>query len=107
MANKVTQEEIELINELYCELKVKARVAEAVHRSVGTVSKYIIPNYVPKSQRVQIVLDKEATDCDGFIMKVNDLIVQGCGVPEALLKTCSIDATEKAELEALRKEIFG
>lgn len=107
MANKVTQEEIELINELYCELKVKARVAEAVHRSVGTVSKYIIPNYVPKSQRVQITFDKEANDCGSFIVKINDLIAQGCGVPEALLKTCSIDATEREELEALRKEIFG
>ena len=30
MANKVTDEEIELINELYLELGVKARVAEAV-----------------------------------------------------------------------------
>lgn len=106
MANKVTQEEIELINELYCELKVKARVAEAVGRSVSTVSKYIIPGYVPKSQRIQITFDKEANDCGSFIVKINDLIAQGSGVPEALLKTCSIDATERAELEALRKEIF-
>jgi len=106
VANKVTQEEIELINELYCEFKVKARVAEAVGRSVSTVSKYIIPDYVPKSQRIQITFDKEANDCGGFIMKINDLIAQSCGVPEALLKTCSIDATERAELEALRREIF-
>lgn len=106
MANKVTQEEIELINELYCELKVKARVAEAVGRSVSTVSKYIIPDYVPKSQRIQITFDKEANDCGGFIVKINDLIAQGSSISEALLKTCSIDATERAELEALRKEIF-
>lgn len=106
MANKVTQEEIELINELYCELKVKARVAEAVGRSVSTVSKYIIPDYIPKSQRIQITFDKEANDCGGFIVHINDLLAQNFGISEALLKTCSIDATERAELEALRKEIF-
>lgn len=53
MANKVTDEEIELINELYLELGVKARVAEAVGRSASTVSRYIIPGYVSKKDRVE------------------------------------------------------
>lgn len=54
MANKVTDEEIELINELYLELGVKARVAEAVGRSASTVSRYIIPGYVSKKDRVEV-----------------------------------------------------
>ena len=52
MAKKITDDEIELINELYLELGVKARVAEAVGRSASTVSKYIIPGYVSKKDRV-------------------------------------------------------
>lgn len=54
MANKVTDEEIELINELYLELGVKARVAEAVGRSASTVSRYIIPGYVSKKDRAEV-----------------------------------------------------
>lgn len=53
MAKKITDDEIELINELYLELGVKARVAEAVGRSASTVSKYIIPGYVSKKDRIE------------------------------------------------------
>jgi hypothetical protein len=106
LAVKVTEEEIERINELYCELGVKARVAEIVGRSASTISKYIIPNYVPKAQRIEILFEKDAGDCEQLIMKIQDEIAQMCGVSEAILKNCSIDAAERAELEALRKEIF-
>ena len=103
---RITEEQKELINELYAEIGVKSQVAKIVGCSPASVTKYLIPNYVPKAQRIQITFDKKANDCGGFIMKINDLIAQGYGVPKALLKTCSIDATEKAELEVLRKEIF-
>lgn len=53
MARKITDEDIEKINELYYELKVKTQVAKIVGCSAATVSKYIIPNYIPKSQRVE------------------------------------------------------
>lgn len=52
MAKKITDEEIEQINELYLELGVKTRVAAIVGRSASTVSKYIIPGYVSKKDRV-------------------------------------------------------
>ena len=45
---KITDEVIEQINELYCELKVKSHVAKALGISASTVSKYIVPNYVCK-----------------------------------------------------------
>ena len=49
---KITDEVIEQINELYCELKVKSHVAKALGISASTVSKYIVPNYVRKADRV-------------------------------------------------------
>lgn len=93
MANKVTQEEIELINELYCELKVKARVAEAVGRSVSTVSKYIIPDYVPKADRVKIVFEGEPIGCEEMIKNFS-------------IGIFSLSEEERADLETLKKEIF-
>ena len=106
MAVKVTEEEIERINELYCELGVKARVAEIVGRSASTISRYIIPNYVPKAQRIEILFEKEAGNCEQLIMKIRDEIAQMCGVSEAILKNCSMDADEKEELQKLKEEIF-
>lgn len=53
MAKKITDEDIEQINELYCEIGVKSQVAKILGRSAATVSKYIIPGYVPKNQRVE------------------------------------------------------
>ena len=106
MAVKVTEEEIERINELYCELGVKSRVAEIVGRSASTVSRYIIPNYVPKAQRVKIVFDKEPNDCGGLIMKINDDLANGCEVMEAILKNCSMAADEYEDLQKLKEEIF-
>lgn len=49
---KITDEVIEQINELYLECKVKAQVARIVGCSAGTVSKYIIPDYVSKADRL-------------------------------------------------------
>lgn len=48
MAKKVTQEDIEQMNELYLELHTYAAVSRAVGFSAGTVKRYIIPNYQSK-----------------------------------------------------------
>lgn len=53
MAKKITDEDIEQINKLYYEIRVKSQVAKILGRSAATISKYIIPGYVPKSQRVE------------------------------------------------------
>lgn len=103
---RITEEQKELINELYVEIGVKSQVAKIVGCSPASVTKYLIPDYVPKAQRTKITFLKLPNDCGDFITKIKEEIAQNCGISEALLKTCSIDATEKAELEVLRKEIF-
>ena len=47
MANKVTNEDILRINELYYKHKVYAEVARQTGFSASTVKKYVIPNWQP------------------------------------------------------------
>ena len=47
MAKAVTQQEIELMNTLYLELKAYSAVAREVGRAASTVKKYIVPNFKP------------------------------------------------------------
>lgn len=47
MAKSVTQQEIELMNTLYLELKTYSAVAREVGRAASTVKKYIVPNFRP------------------------------------------------------------
>ena len=47
MAKAVTQQEIELMNTLYLELKTYSAVAKEVGRAASTVKKYIVPNFRP------------------------------------------------------------
>lgn len=47
MAKSVTQQEIELMNTLYLELKTYSAVAKEVGRAASTVKKYIVPNFRP------------------------------------------------------------
>ena len=47
MANKVTNEDILRINELYYKHKVYAEVARQTGFSASTVKKYVIPNWAP------------------------------------------------------------
>lgn len=99
---KITQEKIELINELYAEIGVKSRVAKEVGCSPSTVSKYIIEGYVPKAKRVQITCDAKPTGCDEFLKEL-------CAAPDffngfrSLTKLTDI---EKNGLNELKKEIF-
>ena len=47
MANKVTNEDILRINEIYYKTKVYAETARQTGFSASTVKKYIIPNWAP------------------------------------------------------------
>lgn len=53
MAGKVTQKDIERINDLYLELGTYAAVAREVGFSASTVKRYVIPGY----QKVSIPID--------------------------------------------------
>lgn len=52
MARRITTEQIEQINELYAENKNKALTARLLGISTASVSKYIVPNYICKADRV-------------------------------------------------------
>ena len=54
MAGKVTQKDIERINDLYLELGTYAAVAREVGFSASTVKRYVIPGY----QKVSIPIDR-------------------------------------------------
>lgn len=49
MANKVTQSDIQVFNELYAEVKTYAEVARRTGFSASTVKKYIVPGYIKKA----------------------------------------------------------
>jgi hypothetical protein len=57
MANKVTNEDILRINELYYKHKVYAEVARQTGFSASTVKKYVIPNWAPVASKNIIRFD--------------------------------------------------
>ena len=105
MAGRITEEQKELINELYAQIGVKTRVAEMVGCSVASVSKYLIPNYVPKADRVKIVFEGEPIGCEEMIKKFIELR-EKWGKDEGMMKIFALSPGEQVDLEALRKEIF-
>ena len=74
MAIKVTPEVIEQINELYCQIGIKSQVAKIIGCSASTVSKYIIKDYKPKAERVEITFDGEPDDGTSFINEIEAMI---------------------------------
>jgi len=95
MANKVTDEEIIRINELYLELGVKARVAEIVGRTPATVSKYIIAGYVSQKEK------KEVPPFDMSLIK--NLVF---GSFKEFADACVLTDEEWAEMKEMQKEVF-
>lgn len=96
MANKITQEQIEQINELYLIYKVKSKVAKEVGVSAASVSKYIIDGYISKENRVESKCSAEVNE-RGLVdfLKVND---------DETIKELS--KAEWEDLKELQKEVF-
>lgn len=97
---KITDEVIEQINELYCELKVKSHVAKALGISASTVSKYIVPNYVCKADRVVEVFSGRPS-----VISV-DKIASFDGAAHLGYFLTHIMDDEKEDMEKLQKGIF-
>lgn len=102
---KITQEKIEQINELFCELGVKSQVAKIVGCSPATVTKYIIKDYIPKAQRKDIKFDIEMKGCKEFLLAIQNRETT-ISFSEIFEKTTTLTTEEKEELEKLKKEIF-
>lgn len=99
---KITQEQIEQINEIYYETHNKALTARTVGVSAASVNKYIQDDYVPKAQREVSNFDKEATGSEQFI---RDLVSSDSPLA-ALFEALSLSSEEWADLKELVKEIY-
>lgn len=98
MANRITEEMKVQINELYYRLKVKAAVARELGISASSVSRYIIPNYVPIDNRSKIVCNAKPNGCKDFVESL-----KAGGDFRQLTK---LTEEEYNELVELRKEIY-
>ena len=99
MAKRITDEQIEQINELYCELGVKSQVAKIVGVSVASVTKYLQPNYIPKAKRTTSSFTGFAAVLD--VDSIRNL--DGAAIASWLV---GLTEEEKADLEELQKEIL-
>lgn len=93
MAPRTSPETIEKINELYAVLGVKSKVAKELGISPATVTKYLIPNYVPKAA-VDIPAFDKPIDLDITMFKGD------------LFKLCELSEEEWKDLKELQKEIL-
>ena len=93
MAARTSPETIEKINELYAVLGVKSKVAKELGISPATVTKYLIPNYVPKA----------AADTPAFNKPIDLDITMFKG---DLSKLCELSEEEWKDLKELQKEIL-
>ena len=93
MAARTSPETIEKINELYAVLGVKSKVAKELGISPATVTKYLIPNYVPKAAADIPAFDKPI-DLDITMFKGD------------LSKLCELSEEEWKDLKEFQKEIL-
>ena len=102
MANRITPEQIEQINEVYCACGNKSLTAKTIGVSVASVTKYLIKEYVPRALRSEAVFDEEIPGGKTLI----DQLTSCDNVGELLSTVYCLTEQEKAELHELQKEIF-
>lgn len=99
MAKKITDEQKEQINELYCQIRVKSKVAKILGISPASVSKYIIEGYIPKEERNEEKFQGKPKEFSKEILALDD----GNSIAAALIK---LSSEEWAELKEMQKNIF-
>lgn len=95
---RITEEMKVQINELYYRLGVKAQVARELGISPASVTRYLIPNYVPAAARQVIECNATPTIPIDFI---NTLAEGG-----DFVELTKLTVAEQTEMEELRKEIY-
>lgn len=100
MAKKITDEQKEQINELYFENKNKSLTARLLGISPVSVARYIVPNYIPKDQRVVEVFNGRPTIIS------TDKIASFDGAAHLGYFLTHIMDDEKEDMEKLQKGIF-
>ena len=95
---RITEEMKVQINELYYRLGVKAQVARELGISPASVTRYLIPDYVPAAARQVIECNATPTIPIDFI---NALAEGG-----DFVELTKLTVAEQTEMEELRKEIY-
>lgn len=98
---RITEEQIEEINEVYYRTKNKSQTAREVGVSVSSVSKYIREGYVPRAQRQVYTFNEKPSGARALIEKMlaseNPIGVFCAGY--------ELSDEEKADLVELQKEV--
>lgn len=85
------------INELYAEIGVKSRVAKMLGISPASVTKYLIPNYIPIAKRNIKTFDGELAGPQEFIARLLE--------DSEYFQTCKLlTKEEEEELRIMQKE---
>lgn len=99
---RITEEMKVQINELYYVIRVKAEVARQLGISAASVTRYLIPNYVPIAKRTTISCDVDPAVPINFI----DAIKNADDRAAVFAELTKLTATEVESLNDLRKEIY-
>lgn len=102
MAKRITDEQKEMINELFLEYGVKKKVAEIMGISPASVARYIVPNYVSKKERKTYTFEGYVGDSKWLI----DIFKTFDDPGARLCELCMLGKNEWEEMRELRKEIF-
>ena len=107
MANRITEEQKIQINEVYAQCGVKSKTAEIVGVSVASVSRYLIPNYVPAAQRNLPECIETPLGYTDFVEKIIATIDSAyCSPVQAFCKVCELTDDEWDELKELQKGLI-
>lgn len=102
MAKRITDEQKEMINELFLECGVKKKVAEIMGISPASVTRYLIPNYVSKKERKEYAFEGYVGDSEWLI----DIFEAFSDPGARLCELCMLGENEKEEMRKLQEEIY-
>lgn len=104
---RITEEQKVLINELYCKYGVKAQVARELGISAASVSRYIIPNYVPQGQRVLNLKSIETKEFTYSAAELASIFIALADSGETVSNAMLLSEKEWEDLNEMQKgEIF-
>lgn len=95
---RITEEQIQEINEIYHATHNKSLTARTVGVSVASVNKYIKEDYIPIAERMTYTFDKEVKGIDSQKLQFYS--------EKAILDLFNITEEERADMIELQKEIM-
>ena len=99
---KITPEIAEQINEIYYYCKNKSQTAKQIGCSAATVSRYILPDYVPRASRQNYEFNGEVGNADWLV----DICNMFDNARQRLCEACMLSEEEISDLKELQKEIY-